>query len=255
MEDKVEFVTETYPDGTHFRTRLDRLTDGRVMCCICFEFCIREQLNPIKDDPDGAVEDVCLDCAQREDNVRKWRASFAHRRTLKVLITGSRDWPKVSVIQGALDWLLAAAALPKRRLVIVEGECPSGADKMAKVWAIRQGALSEGPKKVSLEGIPADWDTCAPGCRPGHRKPKRGGGTDLHPGRRLDYCPTAGHRRNQDMVDSGADVCLAFIKDASEGATHCADAARAAGIVTVEWTMTGNVLTEPPFGWRALVPV
>lgn len=41
-------------------TRLDRLTDGRVMCCLCFAYCTRDELNPL---PDGDVEDVCKPCA------------------------------------------------------------------------------------------------------------------------------------------------------------------------------------------------
>lgn len=253
-EGKADFVSYYDENGAHVRTRLDRLTDGRVMCCICFEFTPRDQLNPVKGDPDGAVEDVCKGCAEKEDNIRAWRASFAHRKTFKVLITGSRTWGEDSAIHNTLDFLLHAAGLANRRMVVVEGECPSGADKSAKTWAIQE-KRELGPRRITLEGVPADWDTCAPDCPPGHRKPKRGGGADLHPGKRSDYCPTAGHRRNQDMVDSGADVCLAFIQDGSSGATHCADAARAAGIVTIEWTVTDGVLAEPSMGWRVLVPV
>jgi hypothetical protein len=44
-------------------TRLDRLSDGRVMCCLCFDYCTRDELNPL---PDGFVEDVCKPCAARE---------------------------------------------------------------------------------------------------------------------------------------------------------------------------------------------
>ena len=44
------------------RVRLDRLTDGRIMCQLCFDYCTREQLNPIE----GGVEDVCIPCAKKE---------------------------------------------------------------------------------------------------------------------------------------------------------------------------------------------
>jgi hypothetical protein len=38
------------------------------------------------------------------------------------------------------------------------------------------------------------------------------------------------------MVDLGADICLAFIKDQSAGASHCAARAIAAGIPTLKFT-------------------
>jgi hypothetical protein len=46
--------------GVH--VRLDRLDDGRVMCCLCFTYCTAGQLNPV----DGGVEDVCRECAEQE---------------------------------------------------------------------------------------------------------------------------------------------------------------------------------------------
>jgi hypothetical protein len=59
-----DFVTVEYPDGTT-RTRLDRLTDGRVMCCLCFEYVTRDRLTP---DPEheGCVTDLCLPCAVQD---------------------------------------------------------------------------------------------------------------------------------------------------------------------------------------------
>ncbi|WP_032761121.1 hypothetical protein [Streptomyces alboviridis] len=56
-----DFLIVPLAEGGEY-VRLDRLTDGRVMCCICFEYCARDQLNPVA----GGVEDVCKGCARIE---------------------------------------------------------------------------------------------------------------------------------------------------------------------------------------------
>jgi hypothetical protein len=59
----VDFLSVAYPDGSQ-RTRLDRLTDGRIMCCLCFEWCTREEL--ADDEEPGMKTDVCQPCAEKE---------------------------------------------------------------------------------------------------------------------------------------------------------------------------------------------
>jgi hypothetical protein len=113
---------------------------------------------------------------------------------MRILVTGSRTWIDNGIIARELDAIWSAT---DEIITIVHGACPRGADAQANRWAedTRMG--------VRNEPHPAAWDK--------HGK-------------------AAGFRRNAEMVAAGADVCLAFIKDGSRGATHCADLAEKAGI-------------------------
>jgi len=114
--------------------------------------------------------------------------------TYRILITGSRDWDRDDVLAFHLGVALGEAPT-MLDVVIVHGACPTGADALADGLAKHYG--------IAVESHPADW-------------------------RR--YGKAAGFRRNAEMVALGADVCLAFILNGSKGATHCANAAEAAGI-------------------------
>lgn len=100
------------------------------------------------------------------------------------------------VIQ-AINEVVAEHGADKEATVFVHGACPKGLDKqvadLAEQW------------EVKVEAYPADWSL----------------------GR------SAGFQRNKQMVDLGADVCLAFIRNGSKGATHTANLAQAAGIKTI----------------------
>lgn len=65
MTDPVDFVVErvSYQGQEFDRVRLDRLTDGRVSCCLCFEFFKREDLHR---DDDGTLWDICQPCWEWE---------------------------------------------------------------------------------------------------------------------------------------------------------------------------------------------
>lgn len=90
-------------------------------------------------------------------------------------------------------------------LTVVHGKCPNGADLHAALWCI---AARDAQANVIEEPHPAAWDQ--------HGK-------------------RAGFLRNSKMVDLGADVCLAFIREESKGASMTADLAEQAGIETVRF--------------------
>lgn len=122
------------------------------------------------------------------------------RAAFRILVTGSRTWDDKDFIWNALDVLLAEF----RHVVIVHGACPKGADAIAQGW-VRHQLVNGSGAQVRAERHPADWQ---------------------HHGK------AAGFRRNAEMVQLGADVCLAFIRDGSKGASNCADLAERAGIET-----------------------
>lgn len=144
----------------------------------------------------------------------------------RILVTGSRDWTDRTQVWRALSDAVSPVPVDQE-VVVVHGHCPSGADALADVWAQKYGA--------AVERLPADWDHCTDSCPQGHRKMKQPGDT-VHPGECSDYCPAAGPRRNWEMVRRGADVCTAFIRNGSRGASHTASLAEKAGIPVRRFT-------------------
>lgn len=111
----------------------------------------------------------------------------------RLLITGSRDWTDNNAISRALFDYWYRADKPSD-LVLVHGGA-NGADLMA--------ASCWGWNNLPVEAYPADWEGL---------------------GRR------AGIVRNLQMLDLEPEHVLAFIKNNSRGATHCAAEAERRGI-------------------------
>lgn len=135
---------------------------------------------------------------------------------MRILITGSRDWEDHLTVHEALT----ETVYQRVPDIIVHGACPSGADAIASWWVRQYEHIG-----LTEEPHPADWRT--------HGK-------------------AAGFRRNAEMVDAGADVCLAFIRPCtkrgcpdpkphgSHGASYTADLAEKAGIPVVRFTRSNR---------------
>lgn len=116
-----------------------------------------------------------------------------------VLVTGSRDWTRQDIIFNALQEHLGDHVLG----IVRHGGCPTGADKMADNWV----ALQPG---IAVDLVPANWHGL---------------------GRR------AGPIRNKQMVNLGADICLAFPLGESRGTRGCMRLAKEAGIEVLDYGM------------------
>lgn len=127
---------------------------------------------------------------------------------MRVLVTGSRTWSDVEAVRKHL--LCFNSWVPAR---LVSGACASGADRIAEEIAEELGWV--------IERHPANWK---------------------------EYGKSAGFIRNAEMVDLGADVCVAFLDRCwqvkcrskephpSHGAGMTAERAEAAGIRTIRVT-------------------
>lgn len=114
---------------------------------------------------------------------------------MRVLVCGGRDFADGEAMYHTL------ADIPNTphflnheatRITIVNGKA-RGADQLAD--SVAKGLLYD------TDPHPADWSgPCRATCRPGHRRRNAYG----------DYCPAAGNYRNQDMLDSGIDLVIAF---------------------------------------------
>lgn len=121
--------------------------------------------------------------------------------SLRILVTGSRDFRDTDLAKRALVWAANVAGVDNPADVTVVHGDARGADSVMAEVAASFGCV--------IEGHSARWDE-------------------------LDK--RAGIVRNCEMVDLGADVCLAFPLPGSRGTWHCMREAEKAGIPVVNCT-------------------
>lgn len=108
----------------------------------------------------------------------------------RILVCGGRDYADQAMLFGVLD--MAAEKGPIN--AIIQGDCPKGADKLARMWALS--------RNEHLERFPADWDA--------HGK-------------------AAGPIRNQQMLDEGRPTKV-FAFPGGRGTADMVRRAKAAGV-------------------------
>lgn len=114
---------------------------------------------------------------------------------MRLLVTGARIWDSQLDVDYYLTGCLLGSAMTGVELIIVHGDCPTGADSMASNWAKRNN--------VKEEKYPAEWDK---------------------------YGKAAGHIRNKQMVDTKPDRAVAFIRGEARGTNNCIGHLERAGI-------------------------
>lgn len=123
---------------------------------------------------------------------------------MKLLITGSRTWDDVDFIERTLHELRFTPEGKRRDVLLLSGGCPFGADVICEDYARDVCGWQ-------IERFEADWER---------------------------YGKKAGYIRNAHMVEQDPDLCLAFIRDGSPGASMTANLAEKHGIPTIRYTYT-----------------
>lgn len=114
---------------------------------------------------------------------------------LKAIVCGGRNWRGRAAV-----WRVLSQIQPTS---VIEGGCPTGADKYAREWARDHS--------VGLLTVPAEWDK---------------------------YGKAAGPLRNKRMLAEAPDVVIAF--PGGRGTADMVRQARAAGVRVIEPVGTGD---------------
>lgn len=131
----------------------------------------------------------------------------------RLLVSGGRDLPEPEIV-----WLPLWIALHRvGAMIVMHGDCLSGADLYARQWFGLPGQTFNRPPrryepKVEYLAVeerhPAQWDR---------------------------YGKAAGSIRNQEMVNADPDVCYAFPTPRSQGTLDCMARAWVRGVPVYVW--------------------
>lgn len=128
---------------------------------------------------------------------------------MRVIVCGGRDYGDVVTIRRELEEFTWAHR--HEDVTVVHGDAP-GADRHAG----GQAKLLQLP----VDEFPADWHgPCRPEC---YHRPRKAG----------EKCPAAGVYRNQEMLDAGADLVIAF--PGGRGTADMVSRARETGVEVYE---------------------
>lgn len=118
-------------------------------------------------------------------------------REYRLAVTGGRDYRDREAVFGQLFACRRSASRTGLTLVVIHGDCPTGADHWAALWCAKTG--------VPERRYPADWDR---------------------------YGRSAGPRRNEEMLAAEQpDMVLAF--PGGRGTADCVRRARARGLLVI----------------------
>lgn len=132
--------------------------------------------------------------------------------TGRILMTGSRDWTDEKSVRSAIRKALSVLAIEPEDATLIHGAA-RGADTLAATVAKEMG--------LAVEAHPARWNVHSDNCP--KVDPGNGGCWQGRKSNGQLSCRRAGFRRNQEMIDSGADILIAFIRNQSKGATGTLD--------------------------------
>lgn len=146
------------------------------------------------------------------------------KETYTVIVTGSRNWSNEIVIWTSLAELLKSLPDCVATLVVRHGDYYRGADRMAKRWT-----------QLPSEDLYSDSD----------HKPVADVIEDPYPAMWRAFGGAAGPLRNQEMVDAGADLVMAFPLPSSIGTYDCIDKAEVDRIPVRVYDLDGNYVERP----------